>query len=231
MRTSYGSLQGRNRCINKRATGSVPAVAFALPNQRIGRFRLPDLSLSGEPGVNASFGKGINTGPSPLNFRKTRGVNKAKTPIPERDNKWPNIAVMEPIMPTSLSATWDHVHLRSSDPEATAQWFEHMLGAEVIRSTQQGKPRVDLKLGGAKIFIAPVVSGDGVNPAPTTPYQGLDHFGLSVVGIDAIAAELKHKGVEFTKEPHTARPGIRVCFLRGPQGISIELLERDPKYT
>ena len=56
-------------------------------------------------------------------------------------------------MPT---VTWDHVHLRSPDPEATAQWFERMLGAEVIRSTQQGKPRIDLKLGGAKMFIAPV---------------------------------------------------------------------------
>src|SRR5262245_59128451 len=96
--------------------------------------------------------------------------------------------------------TWDHVHLRSPDPEATAQWFERVLGAEVIRSMQQGKPRIDLKLGGANIFIAPVEAGDGVHPAPTTPYQGLDHFGLTVSGIDAIAAELKGKGVEFTTE-------------------------------
>ena len=121
---------------------------------------------------------------------------------------------------------WDHVHLRSPDPEATAQWFERVLGAEIIRSMQQGKPRIDLKLGGANIFIAPVAAGDGVNAAPTTPYQGLDHFGLTVSGIDAVAAELKGKGVEFTTEPTTVRPGVRVCFIRGPQGISIELLER-----
>jgi len=122
--------------------------------------------------------------------------------------------------------TWDHVHLRSPDPEATAQWFERTLGAEVIRSMQQGKPRIDLKLGGANIFIAPVEAGDGVNAAPVTPYQGLDHFGLTVSEIDAVAAELKGKGVEFTKDPTTVRPGVRVCFIRGPQGISIELLER-----
>jgi len=129
------------------------------------------------------------------------------------------------------SMTWDHIHLRSPDPEATAQWFERMLGAEVTRSMQQGKPRIDMKLGGANIFIAPVAAGDGVNPPPTTPYQGLDHFGLLVTGIDDIVAELKRKGVEFTKEPQTPRPGIRICFLRGPQGISIELLERDSKYV
>jgi len=122
--------------------------------------------------------------------------------------------------------TWDHIHLRSPDPEATAQWFEKMLGAEVIRTMQQGAPRIDLKLGGANNFIAPVKAGDGVNTPPTTPYQGLDHFGLVVTGIDAVASELKAKGVEFTREPTTVRPGTRVCFIRGPQGVSIELLDR-----
>ena len=122
--------------------------------------------------------------------------------------------------------TWDHIHLRSTNPEATAQWFEKMLGAEVIRTSQQGTPRIDLKLGGANIFIAPVATGDGVNAAPTTPYRGLDHFGLSVRGIDAIAADLKAKGVEFTREPTTVRPGVRICFIRAPEGVSIELLDR-----
>ena len=101
--------------------------------------------------------------------------------------------------------TWDHIHLRTPNPEATAQWYERMLGAEVIRSMQQGKPRIDLKLGGANIFIAPVEPGDGVNPPPLTPYQGLDHFGLTVDGIDALVAELTAKGVEFTRGPTTVR--------------------------
>ena len=122
--------------------------------------------------------------------------------------------------------TWDHIHLRTPDPEAAAQWYEKHLGAEVIRSMQQGAPRIDLKIGGANVFLAPVKAGDGVNPPPTTPYQGLDHFGLSVTGIDAIAAELKAKGVKFTREPTTVRPGTRVCFIEGPQGVSIELLDR-----
>jgi catechol 2,3-dioxygenase-like lactoylglutathione lyase family enzyme len=122
--------------------------------------------------------------------------------------------------------TYDHIHIRTPDPEATAQWYETMLGAEVIRSMQQGAPRIDLKLGGANIFLAPVKAGDGVNPPPATPYQGLDHFGLTVTGIDTVVAELKAKGVEFTKEPTTVRPGVRVAFLRAPQGVSIELLDR-----
>ncbi len=122
--------------------------------------------------------------------------------------------------------TWDHVHIRTPNVEETAQWFEKHLGAQVLRSTQQGAPRVDLKVGGQNVFLAPVMAGDGVASPPVTPYQGLDHFGLTVTGIDAIAADLKAKGVEFTKEPTTVRPGVRVCFIRGPQGVSIELLDR-----
>ena len=122
--------------------------------------------------------------------------------------------------------TWDHVHIRTPDVEATAKWFEQMLGAEIIRSMQQGAPRVDMKIGGQNVFLAPVTAGDGVATPPVTPYQGLDHFGLTVTGIDAIAADLKAKGVEFTKEPTTVRPGTRICFIRGPQGVSIELLDR-----
>jgi catechol 2,3-dioxygenase-like lactoylglutathione lyase family enzyme len=123
--------------------------------------------------------------------------------------------------------TWDHVHLRSPDPEATAAWLEDILGGVIIR----GPGRIDVKLGGANVFIAKVESGDGVNSPPTTPYQGLDHFGLTVKDIDAVAAEIKAKGVTFTREPTTIRPGVRICFIRGPQGISIELLERDKKYA
>jgi len=122
--------------------------------------------------------------------------------------------------------TYDHIHLRSPNPEATAAYYQRMFGAEVLRTPQDGKTRIDLKLGGVNIFIAPVTAGDGVNPAPTTPYQGLDHFGLSVSGIDAVVAELKAKGAVFTREPTTVRPGTRVCFIEGPQGVSIELLDR-----
>jgi len=123
--------------------------------------------------------------------------------------------------------TWDHIHLRSPDPEATAAWLHDILGAEIIH----GSSRIDVKLGGANVFIAKVEPGSGIHAPPATPHQGLDHFGLTVKDIDAVAAELRDKGVTFTSEPTTIRPGVRICFIRGPQGISIELLERDKKYV
>jgi catechol 2,3-dioxygenase-like lactoylglutathione lyase family enzyme len=123
--------------------------------------------------------------------------------------------------------TFEHIHLLTPNPEATATWYERMLGAEIVRSMPDGKPRIDLKLGGMDIFILPVDPKDAtVGAPPQTPHQGLDHFGLRIDDLDATMTELKSKGVEFTRGPITVRPGLRVAFLRAPEGVSIELLER-----
>jgi len=120
---------------------------------------------------------------------------------------------------------FDHIHLRSPDPEATASFYERMFGAEVIRSVQQGAKRIDMRLGGQDIFIALAAPGKAAAP-PVSPYQGLDHIGLLVTGIDDVVAGLKAKGAQFTMEPTTIRPGVRIAFLTGPEQVSIELLER-----
>ncbi len=121
---------------------------------------------------------------------------------------------------------FDHIHIFSTDPEATATWYERMLGAEVIRTAPQGKPRIDLKLGGANIFILDVAA-DAKCAAPVGhPHQGLDHFGLEVKDIDKVCADLKTKGANFTRGPETIRPGTRIAFIEGPEKVSIELLER-----
>jgi lactoylglutathione lyase len=122
--------------------------------------------------------------------------------------------------------TWEHIHLRSPDPAATAQWYQDKLGAEVIRTPQpDGSTRIDLNLSGQKVFIAkadPAHTG----ASPQTPYMGLEHFGMTVDDIQAAVTELKGKGVAFTMEPKTIRPGVTIAFLTAPQNVSIELIQR-----
>ena len=122
--------------------------------------------------------------------------------------------------------TYDHIHIRSRDPEKTAAFYEKMFGAEIIRTMQEGKPRIDMKIGGQDVFIAPIEQSHKVNAPPVTPYEGLDHFGLRVTGIEKVVADLKAKGAEFTMELNSPRPGIQICFIRGPEGVSIEVLAR-----
>lgn len=121
---------------------------------------------------------------------------------------------------------FDHIHLFTKNPETTASFYEKMFDAEVIRTMPGGKPRIDLKLGGANIFILDV-SGDAKAVAGSAhPHLGLDHFGLEVKSIDAVCDELKAKGAVFTRGPETIRPGTRIAFLTGPEGVTIEILER-----
>jgi lactoylglutathione lyase len=123
---------------------------------------------------------------------------------------------------------YDHVHLRSPDPDATAAWYEKMFGAEVIRSVMSnGIERTDIRLGGVAVFIAKVPDSAELAEKPENSFVGLDHLGLRVNDIDAVCAELKAKGAEFTVEPKTIRPGVRIAFVRGPQNVLIEILDRD----
>lgn len=124
--------------------------------------------------------------------------------------------------------SYDHVHLRSPDPEATAAWYHRMFGAEVIHSVMSnGIERTDIKLAGVNHFIAKVPDSAELAEKPENAFVGLDHIGLRVANIDAVCDELKAKGAEFTVEPKTIRPGVRIAFVRGPQNVLIELLDRD----
>ena len=123
---------------------------------------------------------------------------------------------------------YDHVHLRSPDPDATAAYYERMFGAKIVKSVMSnGLPRTDIELGGVMFFIAQVPPDAKLSEKPEASYVGLDHLGLRVRGIDRVCDELKAKGAEFTVEPRTIRPGVRIAFVRGPQDVLIEILDRD----
>jgi lactoylglutathione lyase len=125
-----------------------------------------------------------------------------------------------------IKFNWEHIHLRSPDPEATAEWYRDKLGAEVVKSPQvDGSTRIDLNLAGQKVFIAKANPGKAAG-APTSPYLGLDHFGLTVPDIKAAVADLKAKGVAFTMDVTTNRPGVQIAFFTAPENVSIELIQR-----
>lgn len=114
---------------------------------------------------------------------------------------------------------FDHIHLYTANPETTAQWYETMFGAEVRRTTVDGKPRVDMKVGGTEIFLLHVKEvARGQN--------SLDHFGFIVDDVDAAIADLRAKGAKVTMEPNTIRPGTRISFVESPEGVRIEVLQR-----
>jgi lactoylglutathione lyase len=127
---------------------------------------------------------------------------------------------------------FDHVHLRCSNPEAMAQFFESLFGAEVDRSIYPpgtlypGQPRITMRVGGQKILIAPTHPHDAMTPAPKFPYYGLEHVGLTVTDLDASIASLRAKGADVAIGPLTRDAGTYLAFIRGPEGVMVELVQQ-----
>ncbi len=123
-----------------------------------------------------------------------------------------------------------HVHLRSPDPEATADFYARMFGADVARrvypagSPYAGKPRLALNLGGQRVLIAPA-HPTRPNVAVESPYFGVEHIGLEVDDLDAAVAALDARGAEFRPRPRPTPTGNRNAFVRAPQGVLVELVQ------
>lgn len=120
---------------------------------------------------------------------------------------------------------FDHIHLRSTDLDAAAEWYVHMLGAEVTARIESGRPRVQLRIGALPVLISAILPGEQVNPPPQPVNRGLEHIGLVVEDMAAAVAVLHEKGAEFSFGPQVVN-GVAIAFLRGPDEVSIELLER-----
>jgi len=124
---------------------------------------------------------------------------------------------------------FDHVHIVSLDPKGMAQYFHRMFDAKILESvTPEGKPRVDLNLNGLTLFIFPATPEENLPQSPPGRYLGLDHIGLIVDDLDEAVAELRRRGAEFAAEPRTLRPGHKISFIRGPENVRIEVMERRP---
>ena len=45
-----------------------------------------------------------------------------------------------------MNFTYDHIHLRTRDPEAAAEYYSRVFGASVLRSVQSSTPEIASKL-------------------------------------------------------------------------------------
>ena len=122
---------------------------------------------------------------------------------------------------------YDHIHLRSPDPMKTAQFYHRIFDARIIETPQPSGPnRVDLDIDGLMVFIAGALPSGEEQNGLRNPHYGLDHFGFRVDDLDATVPELKSRGAEFAVEPRTLPNGLRIAFVRGPEDVRVEILQR-----
>ncbi len=127
-----------------------------------------------------------------------------------------------------MSWQYDHTHFKCSDHEKTVAFFKEHFGArEVNRFEVNGMAIVTLDIGGLWYNFSPKRPGETVDPTTDPPRYGVYHIALKANDLEAEAVKMKRRGVRFTQEVAQSNPTTKYAFIQGPDGISIELLQRD----
>ena len=129
-------------------------------------------------------------------------------------------------MPKPINFRFDHIHINCTDLAASEHWFIEGMDAEVAERFESfGVPATHLNFAGLRVLLRAARPGEQLSAGPSARF-GEDHFGVKVDDLDEAAAELKRRGVAFDIEPRDFGPGLRIAFVRGPDNVRIELLER-----
>ena len=104
-------------------------------------------------------------------------------------------------------------------------WVDRVVGLEGVRAelaiveTPDGHGRLELVK-----FHAPAGRGGDRHAPANTP--GIRHVAFAVECIDAVVADLRARGAEFLGELESCEDTYRLCYVRGPEGIIVELAEQ-----
>ena len=116
----------------------------------------------------------------------------------------------------------EHVHVKTKDPQSTAKFYMEALGATLIDATHENT-RFRVNLHGLTLNIS-----DHIEYQTRQQRYGLEHFAVQTDDLDGTVAKLKAKGARVLEEmisPIPAHKGTRICFLEGPEGVQLELIE------
>ena len=104
------------------------------------------------------------------------------------------------------------------------EWADRIVGLDGLRTDlamlkmPDGNGRLELVK-----FHSPPSVGDRDLPSNT---RGIRHISFVVDDIDTVVAGLRERGVELVGELVRYENSYRLCYVRGPEGIIVELAEK-----
>ena len=128
-----------------------------------------------------------------------------------------------------MTYTLEHATIRCRNLEESIQFYQRMFQAQVLfrRNLPGGKTIVYLRLGDSMLELMAV--GPAREIGDPREFYGIHHIGIKTLDFDASYRDLRAKGAEFVVEPFSPVPGIRLAFLKDPNGVVLEIAERDPR--
>jgi catechol 2,3-dioxygenase-like lactoylglutathione lyase family enzyme len=111
------------------------------------------------------------------------------------------------------------------DGTVEGRWVDRIVGLEGVPTdfamlqTPDGNGRLELVR-----FHSPPTEGDNRHAPANT--RGIRHIAFVVEDIDAVVARLRARGAELVGEVERYEDVCLLCYVRGPEGIIIELAER-----
>ena len=127
-------------------------------------------------------------------------------------------------MPYNLN----HVHLKSLDPEKTANWWVDAFNFEIIgdmtRDTGDRFIRCRAE-NGVPVNISGPLDGQELPVGASGVTQGLEHFGFDVEDIDAEIERLAGLGAPLLDGPNQLPDGTRFCWVECPDNVRVELIQ------
>ncbi|MDA1279232.1 MAG: VOC family protein [Chloroflexi bacterium] len=123
----------------------------------------------------------------------------------------------------------NHIHLKSADSKATADWFVRAFNVEIVSDSV--RPVGDrfirtMTEGGLTINISSERTGETLGPADANPHYGLEHFGFDTDDMAADLKRLQGLGAELKEGPIENPNGGAIAFIAAPGGIRIELIKQ-----
>ena len=118
-----------------------------------------------------------------------------------------------------------HVHLICRDLEKMIRFFKDDIGAKFVKRRKFGTADgAMLDLQGICINLRVSRDGEEIRENLVLSTYGYDHIGLQVEDVQAAYEELTERGYSFFKPP-TESAGSMIAFFKGPENITIELIQ------
>jgi catechol 2,3-dioxygenase-like lactoylglutathione lyase family enzyme len=109
--------------------------------------------------------------------------------------------------------------------ELEGDWLDELTGLKDVRTSiiflrmPEGEATIELVK-----FHRPI-DQNGIQQSSVNTL-GIRHIAFAVEDIDALLAKLKAKGTEIFSEVYNYQNSYKICYLRGPEGIILELAEK-----